>query len=97
MSLGLFLFLCIYKSVSFYLCGCPWGQKRVLHLLEMELQMVVSSPAYVLGSRPQFIARAANSANCHSAPSFQLPPVVTAYADDVSKCVSHSTYLVLFQ
>lgn len=51
--------------------GAPWVQKRVLDLLEMELQILVSSPVWVLGTELRSIARTVHSVTAeHLSTSF---------------------------
>ena len=59
-ALFLFMYVCIFVSVCLVFVDAHRGQKRVSDLLELELQAVVNSPLWVLGTELWSSARAAN-------------------------------------
>lgn len=54
---------CFYVSVGVYTTCTRRGQKRVLYLLELELQMILNCWIFVLETKPGTSGRAASSLN----------------------------------
>jgi hypothetical protein len=82
----MYLFLCVWVlclHVCLYdtcMLGTCWDQKRLPHLLELELQTFVSCHVWVLGIEPRSSERVSSSLNYWMGPLFSslsLPSLVT--------------------
>lgn len=67
-----FFYMYVYLPYVHWTCNALGDEKRVLCSLELELQVVVSHPMWVLGTEPWFPARAASTLRHQTTPPTPL-------------------------